>query len=339
MHSNQALTHFLDRFSEHPSVRKLQQGLKSKDFDVVRTEAESNSTNLILSRFNAPYNPTLNLDGIWFEHIPVEPEIRRKFPSNARPITVLECTDGFKAQMAVALFPENFESSLPASSKAPVFYFTNKFADRFERITRPFLTSGCVDTEPFSAIVSISREQVLELASAWVVMHEHFHARRALPLRVSLAAKSSRSSAALEELRVDLLSILAARSDVARWNASFGKKLFQFILAERQLRYPLEAHPNDDYHARSSILFACLLRRRGALSWTDGKLRFTERPIMEDLLSISSEISELEQSIRSEPIDLQKRALNGYVRENGLTDETGGFLSLDVYVRSANDVA
>lgn len=336
---DEELAKFFDRFSSHPSVKRLNQGLANADFDIVRAGVESKSTNLILSRFSVPYNPSLTLDGIWFERIPVDPKIRRAFPSSAKPIRILDCTDGFKGPRAVALFPENFKSRIPAPAGAPVFYFIEKFVDRFERITRPFLMSGCVDTEPFSAIISLSRTQVLELASAWVVMHEHFHDQGTLPLKISLAAKSSRSSAGLEELRVDLLSIIAARSEVALWDSSFGEALSQFILAERLLRYPLEALPSDDYDARSSILLACLLRRRGVLTWADGKLRFTESFMMGDLQSISTEISELEHSIRFLSKDVQKKALNEYVRENGLTDGKDGFLNLDIYLRSASHVA
>lgn len=336
---NRFATNFSGGCSKHPSLELLKRGMLENDFDVVRCSAGKNADNLILSKFKAPYNPDLGLDGLWFKKIDVSPQIRSSFPSNAQPIIIIDCTDGFKGPRSVALFPENFDSRIPPGEHAPVLYFMDKFIQRFERITLDFLSKGLINSEPFCNIIDLSTSQKMELASGWVVMHEHFHAKGALPLQQSLSAKSSRSSAALEELRVDILSILAAHSQVVSWNRSLGERLAQFILAERLLRYPIEAHPRDDYDARSSVLLACLLRRFGVLDWTREKLRIDQGSLIRGLKEISIEIDKLECSIKHLPADKQKTSLVEFVRHHGLTDQNGKFLNLEVFERVACDVA
>lgn len=151
---------------------------------------------------------------------------------------------------SVALFPENWVSADQPSDEHVVLYFVDRFAERFSRLTAKAIDE--LQIEAFGGLRSMSKEDTLDACSSWVTMHEAFHRRGALPIPEYLKLKSSRSRAAAEEMRVDLLSMQKA------WEWSQGdssgrwERVALLILAERLLRYPLQGTPQANYDARGT---------------------------------------------------------------------------------------
>ena len=121
--------------------------------------------------------------------------------------------------------------------------------------------------------------------------------------------KSIKELAGLEELRVDLCSIITCLDDTqfSKDQASF---VYQFILAERLLRYAIEGVPKITYDSISSkILFNFLLQHK-AIYVKDSQLYLTN--IVSDCLrELLYNINAIEDQIyyRSEK-EVQKMLLN-----------------------------
>lgn len=103
-------------------------------------------------------------------------------------------------------------------------------------------------------------------------MHEHNHRVGFLPIPQYLDAKSTRNGAGAEELRVDILSLLALSQ--LKSDDPVVTTAIQYILAERLIRYPLQAAPQDNYDARSSVALFNYLSRHGVIAKRGGKLFF-----------------------------------------------------------------
>src|SRR5690606_25598103 len=112
------------------------------------------------------------------------------------------------SDLAVAIFPENFLHAGEIPTEARSFYFIDKFVRRCKEKTIPFVRSKTT-LRSLTLLKTATDEQIEEAASLWVYLHEHFHRQGVLPLPKALKLKSSRSTAGLEELRVDLLAMLA----------------------------------------------------------------------------------------------------------------------------------
>ena len=251
---------FFKKYGSNFMVSEFKRCLEKKppDFLNLRDKISFYKPTLIISKFSVPYNKDLVFEALHFERIEVPIIVKERFSSYACPINVLVSTDGFLSKYAT-LFPENFVTQSPPKIGDEVYYFINKFVKRFKDVTIPFLKTGKINLHPFEKILDLTFEQINTLSASWVTMHEYFHTKGALPIPTSLDAKSSRSSAALEELRVDLLVIVAA-NELTKIDAVFGEQLAQFVLAERLLRYPLQANRAGDGIRYKSAL-ACFLSR------------------------------------------------------------------------------
>lgn len=253
-------------------------------------------------------------------------------------MNLIASTEGFQSSRAVALFPENFVTPIPPTRSNPVYYFINKFIDRFRTITIPFLTSGRVNLQPFENLLELSDAELKVIASVWVHMHEHFHTTGVLPVSEHFAIKSSRSSAAFEELRVDLLTILASFAEHRTEMGQLFKGVTQFVIAERLIRYPIESHPEKDYDARSSIVLATLLAREGALETDSNRLIIHFDRLEESIRSIANDIGKLELSISNLEPAAQKTSLVTFVKQHSLFTGCGLFQNLPVFEGAARYV-
>jgi Family of unknown function (DUF6421) len=328
---NSSVSSFFKTHGLHKSVNAFHQGIVVNDFGVVRDFLQRDTPTLIISKFLAPYNKQLGFDAIIVKYINVPKIISTLFPSNAKPVKLISKTLGFSSPRYVALFPENFSTHSKLTKNNPVYYFMDKFVNRFKMRTLPFLTSGRVNNSFFSDIIKVNDKRLLTVASVWVSMHEHFHTQGHLPIPESLFQKSSRSSAALEELRVDLLTILHSVDTLHGEFVSIGNLIAQFVLAERLFRYPIDANPQDDYDSRSSLLFAHMLKNENVLSWGKSKIEIHSEKLIPAIRSVVSKIEMLEESVKKLNILEQKAALEKFVLAHFPTDLAGRFQNIPVF--------
>jgi hypothetical protein len=219
---------------------------------------------LVLGVFAAAYNPSLLLDTFSFEHMAVHDAFARAYPNHGvRPIWIGDATDGFKFELSVALFPENFLTAAAVAPAHRAYYFVDRFVRRHLEITRAILNLG-TSPRAFARLKSAPDSAIARACVTWVHFHEYFHRRGHLPLPENLGVKSTRSTAGLEEVRCDALACLAAHRGPAH-GVEEGELHAELILAERLLRYPLQDDPQRNYDARGSQFLYGYLCERGAL--------------------------------------------------------------------------
>jgi hypothetical protein len=219
---------------------------------------------LVLGGFSAGYNPMLALDGFSFDRVTVHEAFERAYPNTGvRPIWIRDATAGFKFELSVALFPENFVTGEAVAPRHRAYYFVDRFVRRHLEITRSVLALG-TSPRAFTRLKEASDTAIARGCGTWIYLHEYFHRRGHLPLPENLGVKSTRSTAGLEEVRCDALACLAAYRGPDH-GVEEGELHAELIFVERLLRYPLQDDPERNYDARGSQFLYGYLCECGAL--------------------------------------------------------------------------
>jgi len=268
----------------------------SKTRDFVFTKEEP----IVMGIFKAPYNKSLALDGFWYEDVEPDHILKSKYPnSKATPISVLSSTFGFaQYPTCVALFPENFVSKKEFKDEFTVFYFINVFLRRFEEFGKPIL-ERFVSEKSFWRIKRLN-EKTLRLSFAtWLHLHEYFHSQGTLPYNDYFKIKNSKNTAALEELRVDVKAILACLN-LAKSGYDNAYFYAEVILFERLLRYSAHSDPENNYDARSSLIFLNFLQENLAITLENNQTLDLNKSKISDILSSYIQlIDNLENGIKT----------------------------------------
>ena len=205
--------------------------------------------------FDCPYHPYLSLEYSEIEDVRPSMKIEGAF-ENIRCVRSLSSTPGLSHEQVVAIFPENFRS-IQAQAFHPVYYFVDKFAYRHKKFTRPLLETF-VYKDFFSPLVKLQDSQLEKLVSNWVNLHEVSHRTGAMPLPEFLLEKSNRYTAAFEELRADLKTIVYSISVQEPMTA-------MYVLGERLLAYPL-LRDSLNFDAISSVIMWKFLKEEGVFA-------------------------------------------------------------------------
>jgi hypothetical protein len=270
------LTRGLEHFGQHPVVAAFLGDVERSigcmpDFSHTRDASDLLDSELVLGLFAAPYNNTFGLDALVFAPCHADVHLARKYPSpSVRAIRVMSCTTGFRLPTCVALFPETYVATSPVLPRHRVYYFIDRFIERYNRITY-YTVQRFTHPESFSGLKQSEVTEITDACATWVRLHEHFHRRGYMPLPEHLPRKSSRSAAALEEVRVDALAIITCLDEAALGH-NRGRLCAELVLAERLLRYPLQGCPQSNYDSRGTQLLFKYLVSRGVLREMDGSL-------------------------------------------------------------------
>jgi hypothetical protein len=289
---------------------------------------------LILGIFSASYNRALGLDALAYRTLQPDSETARRFPCpNVRAVHVRACTSGFAAESCVALFPENFVTRAPVEPAYPSFYFIDRFVTRFFEKTRP-LVKEFVRPGDLPEIEESDRSLISAACIAWVHLHERIHRLGYLPIPEHLDKKSTRSLAALEELRVDTVALIEclklADSGLGQFEFYAG-----FILAERLLRYPAESSPQDSYDSRATQVLHTFLAGRGALEVCGFRLSIRRERLLGALQELATVINKMECRIVRDADSRARvdQSRLGLVRRYGGYQPDQGFVYLPFYRR------
>ncbi|MCE2929465.1 MAG: hypothetical protein LW817_07545 [Candidatus Caenarcaniphilales bacterium] len=319
----------------HPAikqfVRDAQAVLAGKPEDYSRTRSVSALTkaNFVLGVFKIPYNnrigETPSLECITFERCPLPSQLSNVIKdSKAVSIIDLRSTHGFGNPVDnVALFGENYltQAENENDTNAEAFYFIEKFANRTNKFTIPVINQF-TSNDSFKRLKDVNDQGLMFAHSAWLNMHEHNHASGPLP-RVDRgemngsAAKhgyymsNTKYTGALEELRVDLETILSAFTSTSnqRSRKTFGTQgdlamgdlVGQLILAERLIRYPiqLEDPAKISFDAISSHILINHLLEDGAIKITNGQMQLDQDKVEQSLKGLHEQIEAKEKDIIS----------------------------------------
>lgn len=301
--------------------------------------------NFLLSFFQIPYNKDLkkeSLELITFEERPIDPELRKHYPSEAVSVQNLKTSPGFSNEIAVALFPENFLVRNKADKDAPdckAYYLIEKFITRMFKYTFPVIDKNVESKDFFKPLLRAKREALREAVSSWLSTHEYFHSQGPLP-RVfrgdrkdpnninkvySYYLKDTAETGALEELRVDLNGILETGSAKLAFGDENGNIAAALVFSERLLRYPLQEDPSKNFDAISSHILLNFLEANDALTIDDqqGIIRLKDNEtIRSGLKALKNTVDELETDIdkkydlsKPEELEAAKNEIKAFVRE------------------------
>jgi hypothetical protein len=255
---------------------------------------------IVISFFRAPYNTHLSLDAFVYNIEKPDQHFVDKFKfSMATSINIECCTEGFdQYPTCVALFPENFRALRPFAEQFSVFYFLNVFMRRFEEYGRPVLEQYISD-KAFWRLKRLSKADLLKSFATWHYLHEYFHSTGDLPLAENLKVKSTKNTSAIEESRVDVLSVLECMESARNgyYDAYFYAEL---ILFERLLRYATHSDPVANYDSRSSLILFNFLEQNKAIRVDEAFRLSLERSNLRNMLmTYIDEIARIESEIKA----------------------------------------
>ncbi|MFR9676037.1 DUF6421 family protein [Streptomyces sp. TR06-5] len=259
----------------------------------------------IFSLFDASYFPRLSLDYLTYQELPADPHLARQYASNTAPVRITGRSEGFGSRVVVALFPENHLDGIQQPDDL-IFYFIDKFLERHNRITRKMIDEVMAEGS-FPRIQGAPDDVIEQASSWWVRMHEYHHRQGDMPIPEFLDAKKYKPLAGLEELRVDVSGMLALLGDqeLPREEALTA---YEYILAERLLRYAVEGIPRPNYDAVASQLLFGYLERHGGIRVEGHTIRLLPA-VNEALASFLGEIQRIEHRIHTEPLEAVRKQL------------------------------
>lgn len=285
----------------------------------VKNHIDSQIDRLVFSAFNALYFKELSLDAFYYEPLIIPPLLKQELKSPVFPVKILQATKGFYAKDVVALFPENHidQIQLPQNN---IFYFIDKFVDRFFKITKKLLEA--INQDQFQQLRQATATEIEQASICWVCLHEFFHRQGHMPIPQYLDVKSTKALAGLEELRVDLLSIFYCLNNPN--TIENPKFIAEFILIERLLRYAVEGGVAPNYDAiASQVLFNYLLKN-AAIIIDDNYVLTIQENIFDILYKFYAEINSIEALITEDSRHVVKGKLLKFVNSN-LQSENGEY--------------
>ena len=265
----------------------------------------------VFSLFDASYFPSLTLDMFLYKPLNVSEQISAAYASNTTPVTIEQMSDGFAARVVVALFPENHVDKVQQKDDL-IFYFIDKFVERHIRITVKMI-ENVMWPGSFPLLAGASSTDIERASSNWVWLHEYHHWQGNLPLPEYLPLKSCKPLAGLEELRVDVSAMLVCLRQ-AGVTGREAQLTFEFILAERLLRYAVEGIPKPNYDAVSSQVLFNYLRTEGGINLVGGAIRLSPR-LPEVLARFLRHIEDIEALIHGLDAPVVRARLLAFVNQ------------------------
>lgn len=295
--------------SSRPVVRAFIEDIRgfAADPSLTRTKTLVNGgeDNSIFGLFDASYFPSLSLEYLRYRTLPTDEHLAARYASPTMPVVIEAMSEGFSSRTVVALFPENQIDGRQEPDDL-IFYFIDKFVERHLRLTRVLIDE--LMAPGLFARLREADEATLELVSSWWVrLHEFHHRQGDMPIPQYLPAKSSKPLAGLEELRTDVSSMLACLRD-EELPRGMAEMTYEYILAERLLRYAVEGIPRPNYDAVASQLLFNFLREKQAVSIVDGRIHLSDDLpcALEDFLET---IAGIERSVHEHGVDEARAGL------------------------------
>ncbi len=310
----------------HYFLNDIEEMLTTKQITLKNTKSYINThdSNFIFSMFNVPYSPSMGIESIFYEKLLIHPYLEN-YKTNVMPVNITAESAGFNPLSIVALFPENHIDGKQDSGDK-IFYFINKFVKRYHIFTHKTI-NNFVDPGQLQILRKADNRQIEEACVFWVWLHEYNHQHGFLPIPQYLQLKSKKVLAGLEELRVDLASMIICLEN----RESLGKMaelVFEFIFAERLLRYGIEGVPIPTYDALSSYIFFNYLNAHHGIILKDNIIQLSPdlpkvlRELLDEINYIESLIITSSQtSVQKQLINFANRWLYTYLHEyNSVTN-------------------
>lgn len=160
----------------------------------------------------------------------------------------------------IVFFPENIQAATPVDRQRYAVFFFNKFHRIFNEITLPAArraTSGIGIANPTAP----DPRACYKARCVWGYLHDYFHHQGPRPFNRHVSIKTRWFTGLLEEIKVDLQSLLACRAG----RIPDGDAVAEFILLDRAFRYPLEPDWYRNFDSGTGLILLAMLKEHRAL--------------------------------------------------------------------------
>lgn len=292
-------------------------GSGSWNFATTRDCIDARESDFIIGVFDNPYNQKMGLDCIICNSLAPDAGFREKHPGKfSRVIEIVASTEGFNVNSSVALFAEHYVTHEPVRPENKASYFVDRFVVRYNKITQNIL-GRCISANSLTLARNASSDMILRACCVWLHMHEYCHRLGNMPLPEFLDFKTPRNAAAIEELRVDVLTVIFC-FELAEQGHPLAAHFGEIIFTERCFRYAIQYDINENYDARgSAVLFNYLVEKQVIRRNSAGLLEVDHSRLLSSLRRIIQEIDTLELTLRSESrdrnVDAKKQLVQSYL--------------------------
>lgn len=215
----------------------------------------------------------------------------------------------------IVFFPENIQAAAPVDRQRYAVFFFNKFHRIFNEITLPAArraTSGIRIANPTAS----DPRACYKARCVWGYLHDYFHHQGPRPFNRHVSIKTRWFTGLLEEIKVDLQSLLACRAG----GIPDGDAVAEFILLDRAFRYPLEPDWYRNFDSGTGLILLAVLEEQQALRrLSDGRLEIHADALENTAIHFIDEVEAIERENDANYLARAKELVRRYLPEG-----TGG---------------
>jgi hypothetical protein len=286
------------------------------DFSQTRAVIDATGSTLIIGALQNPYNELLGLDCLIFEELLPDAEFLELYPGSfARVIALEASSEGFSPNSCVALFGEHFVTPHGVEQHNRACYFVDRFMARYNKVTKA-LIGNFLHPDSLPLAREAKDDVILRTMCVWLHMHEYSHRTGHMPLPKYLDFKTHRDAASIEELRVDVLTVLACYEMSLRGHP-YAAAYAEIVFTERCFRYAVQYDINQNYDARGCAILFNWLISLGVIKDRSNRLVVAPLPkLAAALQQIISTIDSLEETLAEKDRATNVEQKTGLVRSH-----------------------
>ncbi|MCG7498655.1 DUF6421 family protein [Vibrio sp. Of7-15] len=196
----------------------------------------------------------------------------------------------------IVFFPENIQSKSPVERQKYAVFFFNKFYRTYNSISVP-VAETFFDKSFIKNRTKGNVQENYEARCVWGYLHDYYHHMGPRPFDEHIDIKTKWYSGLLEEIKVDLQTLLCCLQDET---IPYRLEVAEFILVDRMFRYPVERNWSRNFDSGTGLLMLSWFKEAQALLVNKaGKMHLDLaqlEPVAKDIIDSITAIELLENS-------------------------------------------
>lgn len=227
---------------------------------------------------------------------PMEKEFDIMYKTYSHPKNICQSSklligsNGVELGNNIVFFPENVKSNIKFKKQSCAVFFFDKFYDIYNTITLPLIDKIGLGNLASSSR-NIDRNVTYNARCVWGYLHDYYHHQGVLPFDEHIQLKTNWYVGVLEEIKVDVQTLLALSMDVT---LPYRNIVFEFVLLDRVFRYTQEVNIYRNFDSATSFFIIQYLLNHDVILIKNGKLEINLSKMIEKLKVLVKEIEEIE---------------------------------------------
>lgn len=168
----------------------------------------------------------------------------------------------------IVFFPENVKNSLKLNNQTCAVFFFDKFYKIYNDITLPLIKKiGLLDLSDSS--YNLDALQNYEARCVWGYLHDYYHHKGTMPFDENISLKTYWYAGVIEEIKVDLQTILTVLNDK---KIPMADAVFEFILFDRFFRYTQEYNAYNNFDSATSFFLIAFFSKYHAFTFKENTI-------------------------------------------------------------------